>query len=197
MVIEGLLGGHELDLGGVGESEDDIAEELGAFEPPVAEKLGVKGGHADTLTVGGELIFAEDVLDDVAEVLGVLEDLAVDVVGVVGVLVAQAGLVVSDFPIAQAAFVVFLVEFEVFAGAGVSGGTGPDLLGDAGVTAEGEDARVLGGGDDADGFERMSPTAALVPVELLLRDGAELVAVDDAMTPSGWPPVMRCVSTKK
>ena len=180
VVVEGLFGGHEFDFGVVCEGEDDIAEELWAFEPPVAEEFGVEGGDADALAVGGELVFAEDVLDGVDEVGGLFEDFAGDVVGVVGVFIAEAGFVVGDFPVSEAAVVVFLVEFEVLASAGVSDGAGPDLFGDSGVSAEGVNAGELGLGDDADGFEGVSPAAAGVPVELGFVDGMEGAMLDDA-----------------
>lgn len=180
VVVEGFLGGHEFDFGVVGEGEDDVAEELRAFEPPVSEEFGVEGGDADALAIVGVLVFAEDVFDGVDEVCGLFEDFSGDVVGVVGVFIAEAGFVVGDFPVSEAAVVVFFVEFEVLSSAGVSDGSGPDLFRDSGVSAEGVDAGELVLGDDSDGFEGVSPAAAGVPVELGFVDGVEGAMLDDA-----------------
>jgi hypothetical protein len=52
-VVDGWVGfdeggrGGEVDGGVGGESADRLGEELHAFEPPVAEELGVVGGHHD------------------------------------------------------------------------------------------------------------------------------------------------------
>jgi len=110
-------------------------EPHGAFEPPVAEELGVEGRAEDGWDGVAE-VFVEGFADEGDEVCGVFFDAFGGLMRVVELLVAHVYLGASDAPVAVSAGPAFFVEVEIVAVAGVACVAGPDLYAGAWVAGE-------------------------------------------------------------
>ncbi len=136
ILVEVLRAGGELDADGVVvEGAGYGFEPLGAFEPPVAEELGVEGRGEDRrdCVVHAGVDGFPDEMDEVGGVgLGALGGKS----GVVGLLVGHVDLGAGDGPVAMTAGPALLVEVEVVAVAGIAELAGPDLGAGAGVAGE-------------------------------------------------------------
>ena len=144
--VEVLGAGGELDADGVVvEGAGDGLEPLRAFEPPVAEELGVEGrgeDGRDGIVHAGVDGFPDE-MDEVGGVgLGALGGAG----GIVGLLVGHVDVGAGDGPVAMTAGPAFLVEVEVVAVAGIAEVAGPDLGTGAGVAGEDGGGVVLGFG---------------------------------------------------
>ncbi len=134
--VEVLGAGDELDAGVVVvEDAGDGFEPEGAFEPPVAEELGVEGGAEDGRD-GVVEAGLEGLVDEMDEVGGVGFGALGGLLRVVGLLVAHVDVGAGDAPVAMTAGPALLVEVEVDAVAGIAGVAGPDLDAGAGVARE-------------------------------------------------------------
>ena len=173
ILVEVLGAGGELDADGVVvEGAGDGFEPLRAFEPPVAEELGVEGRAED----GGHRIVHGRVegfpreMDEVGGVdLGTLGGAG----RVVGLLVGHVDVGAGDGPVAMTAGPALLVEVEIVAVAGIAEVARPDLSAGGGVAGKDGDGVLLGvggvGAVDVVGLVE----AAIVVVGHGLVDGAD------------------------
>ena len=102
------------------EDAADGLEPDGAFEPPVAEELGVEG-RTEHRRDGSVETGRERLVDEGDEVAGVLAGTLGGLVRPVDVLVADVDSRAGDLPVAVAAGKALFMEVEVVGVAGVAG----------------------------------------------------------------------------